>query len=134
MFSWPRGMWTGVQKTQVLTLGPPSSAPAPKKGSLLEIPTRLQFQLAGLASSPTALVETSVSFLPFSFLVPFPPLFVCLFLFPFFLPNPIILQFLPPSISSSPGRRYHVKFNLYAQHNVYFIITKLSICICIIKV
>ena len=83
MFSWHRGAWTGVQRTQVLTLGPGQFCTSPKDGSLLKIPTRLSSQLAGLPSSPTALVETSVSFSPCSFFVPFPP-----FLFAFFFSLP----------------------------------------------
>lgn len=117
MFSWHRGAWTGVQRTQVLTLGPGQFCTSPKDGCLHPLLPWLKPQS---------------HFLPVHFLSP-SHLFCLPFSFPF-LPNPIILQFLSPYISSSPGRRYHVKFNLYTQHNVYFIITKLSICICIIKV
>ena len=132
MFSWPRGMWTGVQRTQVLTLGPGQFCTSPKEGQPAWNSHKARVPVSRAGFIPYCLgcnlsLISPFSFLPLSFLVPFPPFFVCLFLFPFFLPNPIILQFLPPYISSSPGRRYHVKFNLYAQHNVYFIITKLSI-------
>lgn len=131
MFSWDRGMWTGVQRTQVLMLGPGQFCTSPKEGQPAWNSHKARVPVSRAASSPYCLGWNLSHFLPVHFLFP-SPFLVCLFfsLSSFLIPSSFTFFLL---IFPSPGRRYHVKFNLYAQIYVYFIITKLSTCICIIS-
>lgn len=89
MFSWDRGMWTGVQRTQVLMLGPGQFCTSPKEGQPAWNSHKARVPVSRAAFIPYCLGWNLSHFLPVHFLFP-----SHLFLFAFFFS---LSSFLIPS-------------------------------------